>query len=156
MTLPQRSGLESSGHIVIVGKTMSSIGKVRTTDLIGFSYHPASLNCKYKAKLTSVWNILLRESWMVQSMYFFFHKLSQTDKNGFCAKNFIFPYIHHYENVRKCQRKLFHLWLALIIEYFIFVLNRDIHIECSKQFKWNSYFYVSVQNRPFWAALKLL
>ena len=35
-------------------------------------------------------------------------------------------------------------------------LSRDIHIECSKQFKWNSYFYVFGQNRPFWAALKLL
>ena len=34
--------------------------------------------------------------------------------------------------------------------------SRDIHIECSKQFKWNSYFYVSGQSRPFWAALKLL
>ena len=33
---------------------------------------------------------------------------------------------------------------------------RDIHIECSKQFKLNSYFYVSGQSRPFWAALKLL
>ena len=32
----------------------------------------------------------------------------------------------------------------------------DIHIECSKQFKWNSYFYVSGQSRPFWAALRLL
>ena len=34
--------------------------------------------------------------------------------------------------------------------------GRDIHIECSKQFKYNSYFYVSGQSRPFWAALKLL
>ena len=34
--------------------------------------------------------------------------------------------------------------------------GRDIHIECSKQFKWNSFFYVSGQNRPFWAVLKLL
>ena len=34
--------------------------------------------------------------------------------------------------------------------------SRDIHIECSKQFKWNSYFYVSGQSWPFWAALKLL
>ena len=33
---------------------------------------------------------------------------------------------------------------------------RDIHIECSKQFKWNLYFYVSRQTWPFWAALKLL
>ena len=33
---------------------------------------------------------------------------------------------------------------------------RDIHIECSKQFKWNSYFYLSGQSLPFWAALKLL
>ena len=34
--------------------------------------------------------------------------------------------------------------------------SRDIHIECSKQFKWNLYFYVFGQSRPFWAALKLL
>ena len=33
---------------------------------------------------------------------------------------------------------------------------RDTHIKCSKQFKWNSYFYVSGQSRPFWAALTLL
>ena len=34
--------------------------------------------------------------------------------------------------------------------------TRDIHIEYSKQFKWNSYFYVSGQSRQFWVALKLL
>ena len=34
--------------------------------------------------------------------------------------------------------------------------TRDIHIKCSKQFKWNLYFYLSGQSRPFWAALKLL
>ena len=34
--------------------------------------------------------------------------------------------------------------------------GRDIHTECSKQFQWNLYSYVSGQNRPFWAALKLL
>ena len=33
---------------------------------------------------------------------------------------------------------------------------RDIHIECSKQFKWNLYFYVSGQSGSFWAVLKLL
>ena len=33
---------------------------------------------------------------------------------------------------------------------------RDIHIECSKQFKWNLSFYVSGQSRLFWAVLKLL
>ena len=32
---------------------------------------------------------------------------------------------------------------------------RDIHIECSKQFKLNVYFYVSGQSGPFWAVLKL-
>ena len=32
---------------------------------------------------------------------------------------------------------------------------RDIHIECSKQFKWNLYFYGSGQSGPFWAELKL-
>ena len=35
--------------------------------------------------------------------------------------------------------------------------GRDIHIECSKQFKWNLYFYVYGQSRLFWAVLlKLL
>ena len=33
---------------------------------------------------------------------------------------------------------------------------RDIHIECSKLFKLNLYFYVSRQSRPFWAVLKML
>ena len=34
--------------------------------------------------------------------------------------------------------------------------SRDIHIECSKQFKWNLYFYVFGQNWLFWAVLNLL
>ena len=33
---------------------------------------------------------------------------------------------------------------------------RDIHIECSKQFKWNLYFYGSGQSGSFLAELKLL
>ena len=44
MALPQGSGLESRGHRVTVGKTILSIGKVSTTDFIGFSYQPASVN----------------------------------------------------------------------------------------------------------------
>ena len=46
MALPQRSGLESLGHKVTAGKTILSKGKVSTTDFIGFSYQPASLNAK--------------------------------------------------------------------------------------------------------------
>ena len=34
--------------------------------------------------------------------------------------------------------------------------NRDIHIEYSKQFRWNLYCYVSRQSQLFWAALQLL
>ena len=34
--------------------------------------------------------------------------------------------------------------------------SRHIHIECSKQFNWNLYFYVSGQSGPFWPELKLL
>ena len=34
--------------------------------------------------------------------------------------------------------------------------TRDIHIECSKQFHWNLYLYVSGQSGPFWAVQKLL
>ena len=33
-------------------------------------------------------------------------------------------------------------------------LLRDVHIECSKQFKWNLYFYVSGQSRPFLGSAK--
>ena len=36
------------------------------------------------------------------------------------------------------------------------VRSKDIYKECSKHFKWNSYFYEFGQSRPFWAALKLL
>ena len=44
------------------------------------------------------------------------------------------------------MRKIVRIWVAF----------RDIHIECSKQFKRNSYFYGSGQRGPFWAELKLL
>ena len=59
MTLPQRSGLESRGHSVTVGKTILSIGKVSTTDFIGFSCQPASLKsicsrCQTKCNVKSV------------------------------------------------------------------------------------------------------
>ena len=47
ITLPQRSGLESLGHSVTVGKTILSIGKVSTTDFIGFSIQPVSLHYIY-------------------------------------------------------------------------------------------------------------
>ena len=44
ITLPQRSGLESLGHSVTVGKTILSKGKVSTTDFMGFSYQPTRKN----------------------------------------------------------------------------------------------------------------
>ena len=45
---------------------------------------------------------------------------------------------------------------SLVFSQFVCVLPRDIHIEYSKQFKWNSCFYGFGQSRPFWAALELL
>ena len=48
ITLPQRSGLESLGHSVTVGKTILSKGKVSTTDFMGFSIQPVSLNFNYR------------------------------------------------------------------------------------------------------------
>ena len=45
--------------------------------------------------------------------------------------------------------------LARATKYFFLLATRDIHIECSKQFKWNLYFYVSGQSGSFWAVLKL-
>ena len=47
IALPQRSGLESLGHSVTVGKTILSKGKVSTTDFMGFSIQPVSLNYIY-------------------------------------------------------------------------------------------------------------
>ena len=46
-------------------------------------------------------------------------------------------------------------WRFLVIRYSC-KESRDIHIECSKQFKWKLYFYASGQSGPFWAVLKLL
>ena len=46
--------------------------------------------------------------------------------------------------------------LTNISRVFYRVSCRDIHIECSKQFKWNSHFHVSGQSGPFWAVLKML
>ena len=42
--------------------------------------------------------------------------------------------------------------------FFLFsaCMQRYIHIDCSKQFKWNTYFYVSGQRGSFLAVLKLL
>jgi hypothetical protein len=40
--------------------------------------------------------------------------------------------------------------------YSFMAWGRDVHMECSKKFKCNLYFYVSRQSRPFWAALILL
>ena len=51
--------------------------------------------------------------------------------------NFVSFYILNYTNVWSYAHDKF---LGLI---------RDIHKECSKQFKWNLYFYGSGQSRPF-------
>ena len=42
------------------------------------------------------------------------------------------------------------------LDYRLDRLDKVIYAKYSKQFKWNSYFYVSGQNWPFGAALKLL
>jgi hypothetical protein len=71
-------------------------------------------------------------------------------------------------NKKKCKEDkistfellLCNYWGALFADLYLhafFYLNiKDIHIESSKQFKWNLYFYVSGQSGPFWAVLKLL
>ena len=56
------------------------------------------------------------------------------------------------------------IWLAFLGPSYVFgvgcnnslAVSKDIHIECSKQFKWNFYFYVFKQSQPFWAVLKPL
>ena len=49
-----------------------------------------------------------------------------------------------------------HWYQELLILESLKALKLKLHAECSKQFKWNLYFYVSGQNEPFWAVLKLL
>ena len=46
--------------------------------------------------------------------------------------------------------------VAKYVRYKSAMPGKVIYTKYSKQFKWNSYFYVSGQIRPFWAALKLL
>ena len=58
MTLPQRSGLESRGHSVTVGKTILSIGKVSTTDFIGLSYQSVNVNPKCKINVGPIQNYI--------------------------------------------------------------------------------------------------
>ena len=58
MALPQRSGLESRGHSVTVGKKILSRGKVSTTDFIGLSYQPVSINPKCKVNVGPIQNYI--------------------------------------------------------------------------------------------------
>ena len=57
-------------------------------------------------------------------------------------------------NLRKNHRTFIILSIIWLLKFRQW--SRDIHIECSKQFKWNLYFCVSGQSGPFWAVLKLL
>ena len=71
----------------------------------------------------------------------------------FCEKDYLLFF--------DTTRKLDLLWWNLInydvkLNFSRDIFSRDIHIECSKQFKWNLYFYLSWQSQPFWAVLKLL
>ena len=73
-----------------------------------------------------------------------------------CPEDFLGTFWHHGKNPnctfdkKKCESSTYSYRSTLWSE------GRDIHIEYSKQFEWNLYFYVSGQSRPFWAALKLL
>ena len=51
---------------------------------------------------------------------------------------------------------LIRFFLHYKVVWLVEAVSRDIHIECSKQFKWKLYFYRSGQRGPFWAELKLL
>ena len=73
MTLPQRSGLESLGHKVIVGKTALSMGITSTFEFIGFSYQPESLDCTCKTFKKHQYKSLRTEFFkIVDSQYFIF------------------------------------------------------------------------------------
>ena len=83
ITLPQRSGLESLGHSVTVGKTILSKGKVSTTDFMGFSIQPVSLNFIYSRYLT-------KNKSEMQSQFWSNSKLYVTDKIISALVNFHF------------------------------------------------------------------
>ena len=83
MALPQRSGLESLGHSVTAGKTILSKGKVSTTDFMGFSIQPVSLNFIYSRYLT-------KNKSEMQSQFWSNSKLYVTDKIISALVNFHF------------------------------------------------------------------
>jgi len=59
MEVPQRSGLESCGHNVTVGKTILFMGKVSTTDFMGFSIQSASSNLIF-----NFWLLISTVQWL--------------------------------------------------------------------------------------------
>ena len=56
----------------------------------------------------------------------------------------------------KCAENVKSWVFPLTFQAYILPHTKVIYTKYSKQFKWNSYFYVSGQNRPFWAVLKLI
>ena len=64
MAVPQRSGLESRGHSVTAGKTILSMGKVSTTDFMGFSIQPASTNLIFNLFFIISMSCLMALQWL--------------------------------------------------------------------------------------------
>ena len=60
------------------------------------------------------------------------------------------------KSINICNLIIIQTGTGILLPKLFYPTVRDIHIECSKQFKCNLYFYGSGQSRPFWAELKLL
>ena len=105
---------------------------------------------------------------MVQKIYIFPMPLNDLENGSFAS----FPYLCSWDfsctvnctnlypicgGVLSCQSKMKIDPVRQLQSYTFFKRKpKVIYTKYSKQFKWNSYFYVSGQNRPFWAGLKLL
>ena len=102
-----------------------------------------------------------RQSYLKYPWWFCYEKDERQSILWFSEPNFLIFYrsqLNCWKTSKDSEKRLYYLLVGMFMNKIkIFVtIDRDIHIECSKQFKWNSYFYVSGQSRPFWAALKLL
>ena len=100
------------------------------------------------SKYIRMWAKVTQEFWVI--------KLKRGEENFFSSLAKTIR--HKFQSYREVSKTLKQIWNSTIIVIRIKKCEtaRDIHIECSKQFKWNLYFYWSGQSGPFWAELKLL
>ena len=79
----------------------------------------------------------------------------QANSHGFQNSTFRILWLDTYSN-NPHNNKIFSIFTTIFLPTVPLKQIYVLHIECSKQFKSNLYFYVFGQSRPFWAVLSLL